>query len=187
MPRECWVSVRIEFSIDETNAAKQWCAPPPSGSCPNRYRAGFCAVRSGIGYPEPGAPHDADQNRKHGQLAPAWAFAAEHRACLQWEGWLGSRAEAALRRGDWLGSEWPRAECLARRLGGDVSSPDDGDRLGSVQFFPSAQGADRRAVGHRTREVDALGLAKLREQHLVQTLPHAGSLPAFQPSPAGHP
>ncbi len=63
-------------------------------------------------------------------------------------------------------------------------------RRRSVGFGPvffQLPGADRRTVGYRSGKVDSLCPAKLRQQYLVQPIPHLGSLPRLQPSPTGAP
>jgi hypothetical protein len=50
-------------------------------------------------------------------------------------------------------------------------------RLGSVQFFPPSQRAERAAIDDRPAQVEPTTAAEVGEQHFMQPLPDAGALP----------
>jgi len=55
-----------------------------------------------------------------------------------------------------------------------------------TRLLASAQSTYRRTVNHRTRPINSVTGLQLRQQQLVQSLPHPGRLPIAQSSPAGH-
>jgi hypothetical protein len=59
--------------------------------------------------------------------------------------------------------------------------------LGSVQFFPPAQRAERRTIDDGPAQIQAPASPELGEEHFVQTLPDTGALPPDQAAPTGAP